>query len=247
MRRLLREAYVALAVAEKDIKVYYAKPSTVMFGFLLPVSLFLSYVVGRGVTVDEAIPVLIAQTLLFASSSIGPVTIPMERRVKTFDRFLVAPVSLQAILVGKTLAGLAYGTVASIPPIAVGLAVGMSVRSPLELALGIALSSLTFSCMGVMFASIPTQNPGQVMMPLNFVRIPMLFVSGVFIPVSRLPAWGRALAALSPLTYSMDLVRAGIQGARHFGLLTSTLGLLFYFILFLTVAMRFHLVIQKRE
>ncbi len=247
MSRLLREASVGLAVAEKDIKVYYAKPGTVMFGFLFPLSMFLSYIAGRGVTVDKAIPVLIAITPLFASSSIGPVTIPMERRTKTFDRFLTAPVTLQAILIGKTIAGLTYGALTSLIPVVIGLLVGMSIVSPLKLALAITLSSATFSCMGVMFASIPTQNPGQVMMPLNFVRIPLLFISGVFIPIEQLPAWGRTLAALSPLSYSMDLVRAGIKGVEYYGLTASVVGLIVYFILFLMVSVKFHMVIQKRE
>jgi len=48
MRRILREVSVAIAVAEKDLKVYYAKPGSVMFGFLFPLSMFLSYIVGRG-------------------------------------------------------------------------------------------------------------------------------------------------------------------------------------------------------
>ncbi len=148
MRRILREISVAAAVAGKDIKVYYAKPSSVMFGFLFPLSMFLSYIAGRGITMERAIPVLVAQTLLFASSSIGPVTIPMERRVKTFDRFLTAPVSLQAILIGKTIAGLTYGGIISLVPVIIGLLVGMSVVSPLKLAAAIVLSSMTFSCMG---------------------------------------------------------------------------------------------------
>ncbi len=98
-----------------------------------------------------------------------------------------------------------------------------------------------------MFASIPTQNPGQVMMPLNFVRIPLLFVSGVFIPIEQLPAWVRALAALSPLSYSMDLVRAGIEGVEYYGVALSTIGLMVYFILFLMVSIKFHILIQERE
>jgi len=197
--------------------------------------------------VDRAIPVLVAQTLLFASLSIGPVTIPMERRVKTFDRFLTAPVSLHAILIGKTIAGLAYGAMASLIPIAIGLLVGMSIVSPLKLTAAIALSSMTFSCMGVMFASIPTQNPGQVMMPLNFVRIPLLFISGVFIPIEQFPAWGKIIASVSPLSYSMDLVRAGIEGIEYYGVTLSVLGLIVYFILFLMVSIKFHILIQRRE
>ena len=116
-KRLLKDSRVAWTIAEKDIRIYYAKPPSLMFGILFPFSMFLSFVIGRNIPVDRAIPILVAQTLFFASSSIGPITIPMERRVRTFERFLSAPVSLVTILLGKTIAGFIYGIVISLVPI----------------------------------------------------------------------------------------------------------------------------------
>lgn len=82
-----REARVAWAIAVKDMITYYTRPPSIMFGVLFPFSLFLSFSIGRTVPISAQIPVLIAQTLFFASSSIGPVVIPMERANQTFDRF----------------------------------------------------------------------------------------------------------------------------------------------------------------
>ena len=50
----------------------------------------------------------------------------------------------------------------------------------------------------------------------NLVRLPIIFVSGVFLPLAQMPAWGRWLAPLSPLSYSADLVRGGFGGANYF-------------------------------
>ena len=50
---------------------------------------------------------------------------------------------------------------------------------------------------------------------LNLVRLPLIFISGVFIPLSSLPGWGQAVAFFSPLTYTSDLIRFGYNGASH--------------------------------
>ena len=247
-RRLLREMRVAWAIGEKDMRVYYLKPPSLMFGILFPFSIFLSFVIGRNMPIYRAIPVLIAQTLFFASSSIGPVTIPLERRIKTFDRFLSAPVSLMTVLLGKTMAGFIYGIGISVIPILVGVAFFQSTITNLAaLTAGMILSASAFAAMGIMFASLPGQGPGQVLMPLNFVRIPLLFISGVFIPVKDLPTWGQVLSVFSPLTHTIELVRGGLGGENFFEAPVSIAVLSVYLAVFLFAGMYFHIITQRRE
>lgn len=248
VKHILKAMRVAWAIGEKDVRIYYLKPASLMFGVLFPFSLFLSFLIGRNLTIAQAIPALVAQTLFFASSSIGPVTIPLERRIRTFDRFLSAPVSLTTVLLGKTIAGFIYGTGISIIPIIVGIILFQSVITDfIALFLGIILSALGFAAMGIMFASIPGQGPGQVMMPLNFVRIPLLFISGVFTSISELPLWGQILSVFSPLTHSIELVRGGLGGENFFGAIVNVAVLLFYLVVFLFVGIHFHKINQKKE
>lgn len=248
VKHILKAMRVAWAIGEKDVRIYYLKPASLMFGVLFPFSLFLSFLIGRNLTIAQAIPALVAQTLFFASSSIGPVTIPLERRIRTFDRFLSAPVSLTTVLLGKTIAGFIYGTGISIIPIIVGIILFQSVITDfIALFLGIILSALGFAAMGIMFASIPGQGPGQVMMPLNFVRIPLLFISGVFTSISELPLWGQILSVFSPLTHSIELVRGGLGGENFFGAIVNVAVLLFYLLVFLFVGIHFHKINQKKE
>jgi ABC-2 type transport system permease protein len=248
VKHILKAMRVAWAIGEKDVRIYYLKPASLMFGVLFPFSLFLSFLIGRNLTIAQAIPALVAQTLFFASSSIGPVTIPLERRIRTFDRFLSAPVSLTTVLLGKTIAGFIYGTGISIIPIIVGIIFFQSIITDfIALFLGIILSALGFAAMGIMFASIPGQGPGQVMMPLNFVRIPLLFISGVFTSISELPIWGQILSVFSPLTHSIELVRGGLGGENFFGAIVNVAVLLFYLVVFLFVGIHFHKINQKKE
>ena len=54
------------------------------------------------------------------------------------------------------------------------------------------------------------------MMLSSLVRLPLIFISGVFVPHANMPASGQWLSPLSPLSYSADLVRVGFGGAAHF-------------------------------
>lgn len=246
--RMERELKVAWAIAMKDMKIYYLKTASLMFGILFPFAMFLSFVVGRDMPISRAIPVLVAQTVFFAASSIGPVSIPMERRLQTFDRFLSAPVSLLTVLLGKTIAGLVYGVGISFIPVTIGVAVFQTPITDLAaLTVGVALSAFGFAAMGIMFASLPGQGPGQVMMPLNFVRIPLLFISGVYVAVNELPSWAQAASAASPLTHTIELIRLGLGGENFFGPTVNIAILTVYLIAFLLAGMRFHIMNQKRE
>ncbi|MDG6223507.1 MAG: ABC transporter permease [Candidatus Bathyarchaeota archaeon] len=239
---------IAWAIGEKDIRIYYLRPGSLIFGILFPLSMFLSYIVGRNVSIAQAIPILVAQTLFFASSSIGPITIPLERRLRTFDRYLSAPISLKTVLLGKTISGFLYGlTVSSIPIIAGVVFFQSTITNIIALIAGMILSAFCFAAMGLMFASIPGQNPGQVMMPMNFVRIPLLFISGVFIPISELPSWGQFLSGFSPLTHTIELVKGGLGGENIFGPFLNITGLVLYLAVFLLVGIRFHIINQKKE
>jgi ABC-2 type transport system permease protein len=89
---------------------------------------------------------------------------------------------------------------------------------------------------------------GNIMMPLNFVRIPLLFISGVFIPIQELPLVGQAIAYLSPLTHTLVLVRRGL-GVESFSipLEASVIALIITSLLFLYLSFKFHEINKKRE
>jgi len=51
---------------------------------------------------------------------------------------------------------------------------------------------------------------------LNLVRLPLIFISGIFIPLSQIPEAARFITYLSPLTYGNDLIRAAYTGTTQF-------------------------------
>ena len=241
LTRLQHEATRAWAIAEKDIRIYYAKPPVLMWGILLPFFMFLSWSVGRNRPTGALIPSLVAITVFFTASSIGPVIIPWEKRVRTFERLLAAPVSLTAVLLGKTLAGMVFGVTVALLPLIVGwMAFGAQVTDLATLGLTLLVAAGAFSSLGVLFSTMPGRDVGSVMMPATMIRWPLLFISGLFIPLGDLGDWGRAASFLSPLTFANDALNGAMGGAAYYAPALDLTILATFWGLFLWAGLRLH-------
>ncbi|HQK55828.1 MAG TPA: ABC transporter permease [Methanolinea sp.] len=240
-KQLAAEAVAAWAIAKKDMIIYYLKPNIVIAGLLFPLFMFLAFAAGKNVPLGALIPGLISVTILFSSSSIEPVSIPIERRTKTFERLLSAPVSLHAIVVGESLSGFLYSLGIALVPLTVGIvAFGDTISSPIMLMGGMLLSALCFSTMGTLFAAYPTESPGDIMSMLNLVRLPLIFVSGTFIPLDAMPPIGTAIAYFSPLTYGNDLIQSAYGHPASFNPLADVAMLVIFFVIFQLIANRLY-------
>jgi ABC-2 type transport system permease protein len=115
-----------------------------------------------------------------------------------------------------------------------------NVAAVLPLAAGILVGATTFAALGVLLAAPATEGPSQVMMLSNLVRLPLIFVSGVFVPLAEMPTWGQWLAPFSPLSYAADLIRIGFGEPGHWSPVVDTLALAGFAAAFVFVALRLH-------
>jgi ABC-2 type transport system permease protein len=201
----------AVYIAEKDVKVYFLKGPNLIFGLLLPISLFLSFSIGRNVDLAFAIPGLVAIASFFGAGAIQAVALPLERRTGTFNLLLTSPISMFAIVLGKTLAGFFFGAILSVAYSAIMIPFSPLPNLPLFF-VGILFSSFTFSAFGLVL-SAPFRDIPQAMPPATVVRIAMIFISGVFIPLVAMPTFLQILAYAMPLTYSVDSLRQAMSGS----------------------------------
>jgi ABC-2 type transport system permease protein len=241
LRQLRAEFLAAWAIAKKDMLIYYIKPNIIVSGALFPLFMFLAFAVGRPETPSVMIPGLIAITILFSASSIEPVSIPIERRMKTFDRLISAPVSLHAVVFGESLSGFLYSIgIAAVPFIAGIVIFATSVTNPVPLVIGVLLTSFCFATMGTLFAAYPTESPGDIMSMLNVVRLPLIFISGIFIPVDQIPSIGQYASYFSPLTYGNDLIHAAYSGTTYFNPVADIVMLIVFILIFQFAANRLY-------
>ena len=74
----------------------------------------------------------------------------------------------------------------------------------------------------------------------NLIRLPLIFISGVFVPVAEMTEWGQRLAPLSPLSHSADLIRIGLGSVGYFSVAASVAMLLAFMAAFIVLAEVLH-------
>jgi ABC-2 type transport system permease protein len=202
-----------LVITEKNMRIYYFKGPVVVFGLLFPLIMFLTFFIGRDPDLILFYPGFLAMMLFFTASSVGPLITPWEKREKTYERLVSLPVILESIVIGDILAGAIFGSAISIIVFcASALILSLPLTNIPLLLLSFVLGSVTFAALGTLLASPTTDNPSNIMMLSSLVRLPLMFISGIFIPLSRLDGWFFLLTSLSPLTYLVDLFHAALDG-----------------------------------
>ncbi len=213
IEKLKENVLKAVHIAEKDAKIYFFKGPNITFGLLFPAIIYLAFSVGRTAeSPSSIIPGLVAMSSLFGAGAIESLALPLERAKGTFDRLLAAPISLTTIVVGKALGGFFFGIFLSIGYMVIALLLpGAAIANPFLFAFGVVLSALTFSALGVCI-STPFRDVPQAMPPATLIRVAMVFLGGVFIPISAMPGFLQLVAYLLPITYAVDLLQQATTG-----------------------------------
>ena len=144
-------------------------------------------------------------------------TVAWERWEGTIEYTFMAPLSRAVHLIGMGLFAVAYGVVrAAIVFVVIAAFFGIDMpnanfASALVL---LALASISFIGIGIMFAVLPLISPEKGTQIGYVGQGMMLVVSGVYYPVSVLPDWMEWIAKVSPATYALRGIRDAIlEGA----------------------------------
>jgi ABC-2 type transport system permease protein len=233
-----------IVITEKNMRIYYFKGPVVVFGLLFPLIMFLTFFIGRNLDLVLFFPGFLGMMLFFTASSVGPLITPWEKREKTYERLVSLPVILESIIIGDLLAGAIFGIAITI---IVFIACAGLFHIPLAsaglLAFAFVLGSVAFAALGTLLASPTTDNPSNIMMLSSLIRLPLIFISGIFIPLSQLTGPFFLLTSLSPLTYLVDLLHAALNGDAVYPPWIDALVLVVVIVLFIGCAK----VIQKRN
>lgn len=163
-------------------------------------------------------PGIIGMTILF-TSLFSALSIIWDREFGFLKEVLVAPISRSAVAIGKALGGatvaLFQGTImlAFAPFVGVALTPGMVVK----LWLFMFLVAFSFTSMGIVIAARMRTMEGFHMI-MNFVALPMFFLSGAMFPLEGLPGWMEYLVNMDPLTYGVDMLRYTVVGLNQYPL-----------------------------
>jgi len=183
-------------------------------------------------------PGLISMTAVNAAFDESSWSMWFHRRVqRTIEEYRVTPVTVYDIVIGKILSGFSQGAIKAAVVFLVIL-----IMTPFRIdyshlpmyILVIALSSMTFSCLGTICGTMidKPENIGRVQ---SVVIVPLIFMAGIFFPLTSYPAAILPVIQLLPTT-------AVFEGARD-ALLGGTVPALYIINLLLSAALSFVLAV----
>ncbi|MDA8433536.1 MAG: ABC transporter permease [Nitrospiraceae bacterium] len=163
---------------------------------------------GRGVSYMQFIfPGILGMTILF-SSIFSSISIIWDKEFGFMKEILVAPISRFSVVVGKATSGMLLSTIQSVIILAFFPVLGLSI-GPLQI-VGIvfvcAVLAFALSSFGIVLASFyDSYESFSVIM--NFIVMPMFFLSGAMYPVKLMPPVLRYFTKVNPLTFGVDALK----------------------------------------
>ncbi|ERP31043.1 ABC transporter permease [Chitinivibrio alkaliphilus] len=195
------------------MKNYYLKPPNISWGFIFPVSwevLFFIRSPHDDIAIIDILPGLMALSVLFGSTSMLAITITFERKCRSFERLLIAPISLNTLMMAKTSGAIIFGGInACIPLLMASFIIDIPAIHWIYTVTAIFFIACTSTFLGL-FIAVSVSEVFEAQTFSNFFRFPMIFLCGLFLPIESLPAFLRPLSYMLPLTYGIDLLRGGV-------------------------------------
>ncbi len=174
---------------------------------------------GGGNYIEFLAPGIIAMGILFTAVFSG-IEVIWDRQFGFLKETMVAPVSRFNIMIGRTLGGATVAALQGIIVLLISLIAGFRPVNWLlvpALFLVMLLVALLFTALGTAIASNLEDMQGFQLI-MNFLVMPLFFLSGALFPLQGLPAAIEVVAKADPLSYGIDSFRWLLVGTAHFSL-----------------------------
>ncbi len=185
---------------------------------------------GQKLDTDYLILFLLAGTLIWHFLSIVfdaiSEVIAWERWEGTIEYTFMAPVPRITHMMGQTAFSLVYGLLHTAVILGVVVLFFRLDLSGANLGGGLLVllaGSLSFIGLGIVASIMPLLFPERGAQMTHVLQATLLLVSGVYYPISVLPAWMQAVARLSPATYVLEGVRGALLAGQPTGELWPTI------------------------
>jgi ABC-2 type transport system permease protein len=173
---------------------------------------------GGGSYLQFMAPGIIGMSVLF-TSIISGVALLFDRQFGFLKETLVAPTPRIRIMIGRTLGGATVAILQGILILIVCLIAGFRPVSLISIPLGLvfmAMIAVVFAALGTAIGS-SLQDMQGFQLIMNFLVLPIFFLSGALFPLNNLPKALALVTSLDPLSYGVDGLRVVLIGAGHFG------------------------------
>jgi ABC-2 type transport system permease protein len=172
-------------------------------------------------------PGIVVMTALFSGGWNGFGVIEDINR-GVMDRFLVTPASRGAIIIGR----LVQLAIIAVVQSAILLAIGALTGADYSTVFGLIVLIVAGILLGAVFGglsnamSVVVRREETVIAAVNFVVLPLTFLSTVFLPEGQLQGWIQAVATVNPVNWAVEAGRAAVFPSPDWGLIAWRVGLL---------------------
>ncbi len=207
-----------IAMTWRGLLRYISLPQLIVFSTIQPILFLLlfTYVFGGAIKtpgtnyINYLVPGILVQIVTFGSMQTG-IGLADDLSKGLIDRFRSLPMSRMAMLAGRTISDLIRNVLVVLLMVEVATAIGFDSPAgfiPRVLAFGlIAIFGFAFSWISVAIGLlVKNSETAQV---AGFVWIfPLVFASSIFVPIETMPSWLQSFAKISPVTVTVNSVRA---------------------------------------
>jgi len=204
-------------ILAKDMRTYYLKPPNVSWGLVFPLAwtgmFFIKTGSGLG-SIPSLLPAVVALSILFGSTSLLAVTVTFEKKQRSFERLLLAPIPLEVLMLAKTSGAILFGTVnAFVPVIMAAFLMDFSGVTWALFIPAVIMIAIASTFLGL-FIAVAVSEVFEAQTFSNFFRFPMIFLCGLFFPIEQLPVFLQPLSYALPLTYGADVLHGSVHGGH---------------------------------
>jgi len=205
-------------ILTKDMRSYYLKPPNISWGLLFPLVWIAMFFVRSGLGIESLpnlLAGLVALSILFGTTSVLSVTVTFEKKGRSFERLLLAPISLRLLMLAKTAGAIIFGVFnAFVPLVVASFLTDLSAVKWMVLTPVVVLIAISSTFLGL-FIAVSVKEVFEAQTFSNFFRFPMIFLCGLFFPIQKLPIPLRVLSYVLPLTYGADALKQGLGRPGH--------------------------------
>ena len=107
-------------ILAKDMRFYYLKPPNISWGLIFPLAWTGMFFIrsGEGIgSIPALLPGVMTVSVLFGTTSMLAVTVTFEKKGRSFERLLLAPIPLELLMFAKTAGAILFGTANAFVPV----------------------------------------------------------------------------------------------------------------------------------
>ncbi|MFI9591849.1 ABC transporter permease [Nonomuraea sp. NPDC052265] len=217
---MLRETWVLF---RHSLRATLSQKLGIVFGAVQPLLFLVLFgpIFATFGTWEVLVPGLIVQLGLMSMGLAG-FGVVFDKRFGVLERLRVTPASRTALLLGRVLNNAVTMVVQTLMLLAVGFAFGM--RVPIAgLVAGFVLVVVLGASLAALSYAVALTIGEQLFAPvMSTAVIPLVLLSGAFLPMSMAPGWLDALSRLSPFRYVLEALRDLFAG--HYATGTVAIG-----------------------